>query len=426
MKKKMVLILFFVVIVILVFLLLFFGGLRAFFTGHILKKTYACTDYDGSNNFLDSSKVVLGGISFYDYCTGNIVYDYHCFNYDYALNTPNVGQAISSYPSSIPPLPPPKTPKNCKDYGQKYSCYLGKCTEEIITPRVKNCSFINHLNCIEVRNCSVLNKINTYYLLMNDINSSDDCIKILSEISSGIEPPLIFDLNGYTITFGNANNSNQRGISIDGNYNLKASIEIKNGYIRQGVGGGEECASIKGGYWNPNKEIHHLNLFTWGTNCQNILLNGGKNISVHDNYLEQNVSIVTDRQNKAISQIAVAGQGKIGTEDYSLGGYLKIYNNILRGKGQRGINVGRSWSVDWGNYTALNKIQGMNISYNDISMVGVVANPYAIVINGYESNEFGVPVVHDNYIKQKNARGIDLDGIDDLLGMKGGLFTIII
>ena len=54
-------------------------------------------------------------------------------------------------------------------------------------------------------------------------------------------------------------------------------------------------------------------------------------------------------------------------------------------------------------------------------MEGVVANPYAIVIHGYEANQYYTPVIHNNIINQTNARGIDLDAIDWFLGMKGGL-----
>ncbi|MEK6926189.1 MAG: hypothetical protein AABW50_02835 [Nanoarchaeota archaeon] len=276
-------------------------------------------------------------------------------------------------------------------------------------------------NCVQVIACGTLSQYNTYYLLMNDISSDNDCITIDPSLQSdGSLPPIIFDLNQYMVMFGNVKGQNQNGIYITGNSNRKPNIEIKNGYIRQGAGNGTDCASIRGGYWSPNKNISNINAFAYGVDCKNIDINGGKNITIINNYLEQNVSYVTDRAGKAISQIGVGGQGNIGEGDATLGGYLKIINNTLRGKGQMGITAGRSTAAAWGNYTALGIIQGMEIAYNDISMEGVVANPYAIVINGYESNQYYTPLVHDNYIHQINARGIDIDAIDDLLGMKGG------
>ncbi|MEK6926187.1 MAG: MopE-related protein [Nanoarchaeota archaeon] len=288
-----------------------------------------------------------------------------------------------------------------------------------------NCTDINLLypsmTCVEVASCGLnLSAYNTYYILMNDISSANTCIIVNPSTIPNQNPPLsIFDLNQYTLTFGESLGVGQYGIDIQGGFNFRPNIEIKNGFIRQGAGNGTDCVTIDGSSSSPNQEYHHLNLFTYGWDCGNLRI-AGKNITIRDNYLEQNVSYVTDRARKAINQIGVSQTDASGAFGF-LVGKLLIYNNTLRGKGQMGISATRYSAAAWGNSTALGFVQGMNISYNDISMEGVVANPYAIVISGYEANQYYTPVIHNNNIHQINARGLDLDGIDDLIGMKGGL-----
>jgi len=299
------------------------------------------------------------------------------------------------------------------------TCQLGTC----VPTTALTCADITHPNCVEITSCGLLDQIETYYLLVNDVQSDDSCFEVHpSSITHGEHEPVILDLNGYTITFGGASGVNQKGIYIWGDYHYRPNIEIKNGNIKQGAGNGTQCNSISGGYWSPNKEYHHLNASTWGWDCSNIGVFGGKNISIHDNYLEQNVSYVTDRQGKMISQIGVSSNGKIGSEDTSPGGKVYIYNNVLKGKGQVGIGLSRSSASDWGNYDFYNKIQDLEIYNNHIQMEGVVANAYAMILNGYSANEYYTPLIYDNHIEQTNARGIDIDAIDDLLGLKGAHF----
>lgn len=59
----------------------------------------------------------------------------------------------------------------------------------------KSCEDINHDNCVEVFSCGRLSGSNSYFLLMNDVESENTCIVMTGATNS------YFDLNGYTITY---------------------------------------------------------------------------------------------------------------------------------------------------------------------------------------------------------------------------------
>jgi len=64
----------------------------------------SCYDYDGKDNFLVSSKIKYDGKDYFDYCSGNIAYDYYCYSSTFS-----------------------KTPKDCSTYGSNFVCKLGAC-----------------------------------------------------------------------------------------------------------------------------------------------------------------------------------------------------------------------------------------------------------------------------------------------------------
>ncbi len=247
--------------------------------------------------------------------------------------------------------------------------------------------------------CGVLSNANTYYSLTQNITNNAGCLRITAN-------NITVDLNGYSIIYDNSSSaSGIQGVYINGN-----GFTLKNGGLIQGAGAGQLCINLYAEYIS-NLNVTNVTSINYGTNCNNLVTLESKNLSFTYNNLVQNVTNVTDRSNKAISQIGTGVQR---------GGYLYVQHNNLTGYGQMGITAGRSSSSNYGNYSAYGTVTDFDISYNYINMTAVVTNGFAMAISGYEANAFYIPKIHDNIIRQVNARGIDIDAIDDLLGMKGG------
>lgn len=259
------------------------------------------------------------------------------------------------------------------------------------------------VSATSLTSCGTLSTANAYYFLQNNVTNDTRCFTVSAN-------NVTIDLNNSAITFDNSSTASLiYGIYVTGN-----NFVLKNGLLEQGAGNGIESTAI---YVNTisNLNISNMRITTYGTNAKNIYISESKNISITDNDLYQNVTNCTDRSNKVVEQIGVGGQK---------GGYLLIQRNNITGYGQMGISMGRSSAGDnWGLYDVYGNLTEVDVSYNYINMTAVVSNGFAMDISGYAAfltdGVYYIPKIHDNNIRQTNARGIDIDAIDDLLGMRG-------
>lgn len=90
--------------------------------------TVYCRDYDGRNYFI-GSYVNFKNKNWYDFCVGDIVYDYYC-TYSDVVPIDQAGAHINAYAvSDSSYLPPPKSSKDCNDIAGYSACLGGACVQ---------------------------------------------------------------------------------------------------------------------------------------------------------------------------------------------------------------------------------------------------------------------------------------------------------
>jgi len=236
----------------------------------------------------------------------------------------------------------------------------------------------------------ILNESKTY-TLTEDIDVSGTAIVVAAD-------NVILDLNGHTVFYNPGGNTRRYGIAIPMNYIDKnwfpdvpdaafvgaKNFKVINGNIVQN-GEGDNCHGIFG-YGVNNCDLSDLKITIDGDDTDGILLYYGSSHQVHDNTINNNSTVVTDRH---------AGRESIGLLMDQ--GNSNIFNNRIFGGPQYGIRV-----IQYDE----NNDKEILIYQNYISHNATVANPYAIGIYARKVK------CYNNVIKPKNGRGIHVSLVD--------------
>lgn len=244
--------------------------------------------------------------------------------------------------------------------------------------------------------CGVLSTANETYILTQDVSSDGTCFAISANY-------ITLDLNGHTVTYGNAAASYYYGVAIPMSYYNSVSqtifpglppeafkgaqhVTIMNGTINQGSGGGEKNHAIfarPGNY----ETVHDTTSTVYSKDSQNIIFHYGHDSNLYNNTAYSNVTSITSRHQ---------GHEVIGTSSDS--GNTKIHGNTIIGGPQYGIRIAQSADT----------AAGFEIYNNNISQNAKVANPYGISVHVNNAK------VYNNTITPQNGRGIHLAGCSNV------------
>jgi len=244
--------------------------------------------------------------------------------------------------------------------------------------------------CQEVDTCGSLGGTNQYYLLTQNISAAQSCLTFEGTNN-------VLDVNHHKITFGNSAGSNQYGID----FNVCSYCKLTNGFIEQGIGGGNAPFAIRsGGNLISNSEISYLTISYYGEDGSGMMdsfndLMNVENTSIHDNYFNMAVTSITNRMDThaAIGLDILNGRG------------AKVYNNILRGTGHTGISINPQGGAA--------SYEPTEVYNNDIDYKGYAANSIALACGGESTNIDLRPryaFVHDNYVNMSGGKGIYTGG----------------
>ena len=198
-----------------------------------------------------------------------------------------------------------------------------------------------------------LAQTNTLYILQNDIVADSTAFSIgASSIS--------FDLNGHTITYGNAGGMG-RGI-IMSQWN-KFDIEVFNGSIIQSINVDplDETITFQSPIFLNNPSIsegghfHDLYLEYRSAQTDGIYANYGRAFEIHDNVINDQGAVITNRH-------SYRGAIAVATQNNGQSTITNVYNNTIQRCRQGGILAGFN----------------TNVFNNDITMESVATNAMGI------------------------------------------------
>ena len=211
-----------------------------------------------------------------------------------------------------------------------------------------------------------LAQANTLYILQNDIVADGTAFSIGAS-------NLSFDLNGHTITYGNAGGT---GVGIRMSQWNKDDIEVFNGSIIQSVNVSEtdEALQWQSPIWlnNPsirsNGHFHHLYLEYRSAHTDGIYMNYGENNTVNDCVINDVGTVIVNRHSYRGAIAVAANNHPVNSPT----GVTNIYNNTIQRCRQGGILVG--WNT--------------NVYNNNITMESVATNAMGIAC--YERGDLNI------------------------------------
>jgi len=244
--------------------------------------------------------------------------------------------------------------------------------------------------------CGILSTANETYVLTQDVSSDGTCFVISANY-------ITLDLNGHTVTYGNAAASYYYGVAIPMSYYNSVSqtifpglppeafkgaqhVTIMNGTINQGSGGGEKNHAV---YARPGnyETVHDTTSTVYSKDSQNIIFHYGHDNNLYNNTAYNNVTSITSRYQ---------GHEVIGTSSDS--GNTKIHGNTIIGGPQYGIRIAQNDAT----------AAGFEIYDNNVSQNAKVANPYGISVHVNNAK------VYNNTITPQNGRGFHLAGCSNV------------
>ncbi len=282
----------------------------------------------------------------------------------------------------------------------------GNIQTDIINVTVNNT--IITLNQTSVTSPIVLDQANATYVLANNLTCTGSCFVVTAN-------DITFDLNGRVATFGTDAGLYRYGVAIPPDYTPNPLIFdpadipstyfrgadrtiIKNGSLIQGAAGTENMV-IFAHEGARMSEVANITGYYQGTDSQGIIQLNGTNINIHDNIIQADLALITNRMQAKAAISVTVGSSTVNS--------VYVRNNTVYGNGQFGINVSSKKSQN---------VQGLEISGNIMRINGITANSYQLIVHGFSKKQQGItPLIFNNRIESLGNvynRGIILEGID--------------